>query len=259
MLLEFRLRLPPLAEQRRIASVLDKANGLRTISRARTNALERFVRSAFLEFFGDPVRNERNWPVGVASSAIATIDAGSSVSGEQRPRGPNEWAVLKISAVTSGTYLPDECKVVARPPDEPVTPKRGDLLFSRANTRELVAATCLVHVTVPNLFIPDKLWRITPNPDLAEATYLRYLLADPGFRQSLTRQATGTSGSMLNVSQDKLLRQEVPLPPLDLQRRFAALAWRALDVRDRAIGAADLAGRADGVTLRKSSLHEPAA
>ena len=89
-------------------------------------------------------------------------------------------------------------------------PARGELLFSRApNTRELVAATSrMVHRSVPRVFLPDKLWRITPsNSDLANSAYLRYLLSHRQFRERLAAQATGTlGGSMLNVSQEKLLR-----------------------------------------------------
>ncbi len=229
----FEIPLPPLAEQRRIAAVLDKADAVRRKRRESLRLLDEFLRSAFLEMFGDPVRNEKGWDRARASSAIRDIQPGSSVKGEERPLGPDDWAVLKISAVTSGWYLPSERKVVEKLPDQPVIPKRGDLLFSRANTRELVAATCLVDRDGPRLFLPDKLWRITPNDGLVTTEYLRFLLADSHFRQTLTRHATGTSGSMLNVSQEKLLRLELPLPPLAIQRQFTAVVRKVFETRAR--------------------------
>lgn len=240
-LARFRIPLPALTEQRRIAAILDKAAAVRRRRKESLRLLNDFLRSAFLEMFGDLVRNEKGWPTAPASSVIAAIEPGSSVKGDERERGAEEWAVLKISAVTSGWYLPRERKVVAAPPQQPVIPRRGDLLFSRANTRELVAATCLVDREDPRLFLPDKLWRITPNDDRALVGYLRFLLADARFRQTLTRYATGTSGSMLNVSQEKLLRLELPLPPLPLQRHFGALVGTVFAIRARVIAAEDRA------------------
>lgn len=234
-----RIRLPPLTDQRRIAAVLDKADAIRRKRRESMRLLDEFLRSTFLEMFGDAVKNEKGWPTSPARSAISEIEPGSSVKGEAKPRGPGEWAVLKVSAVTSGWYSADECKVVAAPPDQPIIPRRGELLFSRANTRELVAATCLVDRDEPRVFLPDKLWRITPNTSVAVAEYLRFLLADSRVRQTLTRHATGTSGSMLNVSQEKLLRLDLPLPPLVLQHQFAELVWKAFAMRERILEVGD--------------------
>lgn len=228
-----RILVPQLAEQRRIAALLDKADVVMQKRRKTLLLLDDFLRSAFFQMFGDPVRNEKGWPRGEAACAISEISAGTSVKEVEggKPK-PTEWAVLKISAVTSGWYLPHERKVVAAPPQNLIVPNRGDLLFSRANTRELVAATCLVDSDVDRVFLPDKLWRITPNLNVATAEYLRFLFANTRFREVLTRQATGTSGSMLNVSQEKVLRFMLPLPPLPLQQRFGALVWRAYKLRD---------------------------
>ena len=131
-------------------------------------------------------------PIG---TAIKSIETGWSANSEDRPREKDEWAVLKISSVTSGRFLPREYKVVAddQIDRELLTPKRGDLLFSRANTRELVAATCLVEQDEPKLFLPDKLWKIIPDEEITCTAYLRYLLAHPRFREKLTKQATETT------------------------------------------------------------------
>lgn len=233
---KYRIPLPSLAEQRRRASILDSADCMRRKQRERIGLFDGLLQSIFLETFGDPVRNEKGWVRAEAAAAIRLIEAGTSVSGAGQP-SLAEWGVLKISAVTSGWYLPGEAKAVTALPDRPIFPKRGDLLFSRANTRELVAATCLADRDEDRLFLPDKLWRITVNTEVATAEYLRFLFADSGFRQVLTQQATGSSGSMLNVSQDKVLRVHLPLPPIDLQRQFADIVWKIIGLRHRALSA----------------------
>lgn len=244
--------LPPIAEQRQIAAVLGKADGLRRKRHESLRLMEEFLRSVFLEVFGDPTRNEKCWPLRGADCSISAIEAGTSVNGDERTPAGDEWAVLKISAVTSGRYLPEECKVVTTVPGRLVVPRKGDLLFSRANTRELVAATCLVDREAPRVFLPDKLWRITPNPRVATAEYLRYLLTDPGFRRTLTKRATGTSGSMLNVSQEKLVQLQLPVPPLASQQEFARIVWKSYETRDRLEQAAKLADELFGSIAQRS-------
>jgi type I restriction enzyme S subunit len=229
------LPLPALAEQHRIAAILNEADTLRRKRREAPGLLDELLRSAFLEMFGDPVTNPRGWPRRNLRTVISDIEPGWSVSGTDRPAASMEWGVLKVSAVSTGLFLPDENKMVQSPEfvKPPVVPRRGDLLFSRANTRELVAATCLVDADVERVFLPDKLWRISCFAEVAVVEWLRFLLANDGFRHTLTKHATKTSGSMLNVSQDKLLGLEAPVPPVADQRRFAALVWAAVEERSR--------------------------
>ena len=61
-LAEFEIPLPPLAEQRRIAEVLDRAEALRTKRRAALAQLDSLTQSLFLDLFGDPVSNPKKWP-----------------------------------------------------------------------------------------------------------------------------------------------------------------------------------------------------
>ena len=55
--------LPPLAEQRRIAEVLDRAESLRAKRRSTITQLDYLTQSLFLDLFGNPAGNPRNWPV----------------------------------------------------------------------------------------------------------------------------------------------------------------------------------------------------
>lgn len=229
------IRLPPLLEQGRIAGILDKAEAIRRKRKEAMGLADELLRCTFLEMFGDPVANPMKWPIRSLAGAIGRLEAGWSANGEARVHGPGELGVLKVSAVTSGTFRPEEHKAVAASAVDRdlVTPRRGDLLFSRANTRELVAATCLVPADFPTLFLPDKLWRITPNPECATAEFIKFILSHERLRLELTKTATGTSGSMLNISMDKLRALKVPMPPLQCQERFASVVWGVERVKGR--------------------------
>lgn len=234
---ELLVPVPPLSEQRRIADILDGADALGRKRREVLRRLDDLLRSVFLETFGDPVRNPRGWPLIRLSDVVSAVEPGWSSNSLDHPADDTEWGVLKVSAVSTGLFLEAENKAVASPTflKAPVTPRRGDLLFSRANTRDLVAATCLVTEDAPLRFLPDKLWRISCQPNLATVEWLRFLLANPAYRATLTKQATGTSGSMLNVSQEKLLALVAPVPPLARQREFAAIVWETMAHRARVL------------------------
>lgn len=231
----YKIPFPPLEKQRCIAAVLDKADAVRRKRKEAIALTEELLRSAFLDMFGDPVTNPKGWEILPMHEVIQTIEAGWSANGEDRRCESDEWGVLKISAVTSGRFQVNEHKVVENLLSNKslVIPSKGDLLFSRANTRELVAATCLVDKNCERLFLPDKLWRIKPKPQFANTEYLKFLLSNPKYRSLIARKATGTSGSMLNVSQAKLLEMYAPIPPLKMQKRFAELVWQTFEMKEQ--------------------------
>ncbi len=215
--------LPPLAEQQKIASILDAADSLRQKDQQLIEKYTALSQSLFLDIFGDPVINPKKWAIKAFGNSLIDIVGGKSVGGEQRQIKDNEKAVLKISAVTTGVFNSLEYKVVegSELPETLVNPLKGNLLFSRANTRELVGATCIVDEDYEYLFLPDKLWRLDLKLDMASNWYLKFLLTHEGFRENLRKVATGTSGSMLNISKAKLKQLKIPLPPINLQNQFA--------------------------------------
>ena len=102
-----------------------------------------------------------------------------------------------------------------------VFPQAGDLLFSRANTREMVGATAVITRDYPEHILPDKLWKIR-FVDAANVWYMKYVLSYESIRSIFSSISTGTSGSMFNVSMGKFKSIKIPLPPIELQEQFAA-------------------------------------
>ena len=228
-LVSLQIPLPPLKEQKRIAAILDKAENLLRKRQQASQLADEFLRAVFLDMFGDPVTNPKGWMLEPINNGLLSIVSGWSVKGESYPCEESGIGVLKISAVTSGKFRPFENKRVD--PDtipknkKLIFPKKGDLLFSRANTRELVAATCIVPEDRGNVFLPDKLWLVKANEDRFLPEFLNYLIWQPRFKDLLTSQATGTSGSMLNISKAKFENTAAIFPPIGLQERFRETYW----------------------------------
>jgi type I restriction enzyme, S subunit len=116
--------------------------------------------------------------------------------------------------VNGGIFRPAENKKL--PSDLAPIPqysvKKGDLLVSRANTKELVGSAAVADEDFPWLYICDKLYRITVKADCSTANYLCLYLASSEVRGEIELDASGASPSMQNISQSVLLDLPVPLP-----------------------------------------------
>ena len=222
MLRELEIPLPPLEEQRCIAAVLDKVSDLIAKRQAQLDKLDLLVKARFVEMFGDVETNPMNWPTSTIGAVVDSIEAGWSGNGTQREKQPGEIAVLKVSAVTKGYFIPSECKVLDDQENikKYVFPQKGDLLFSRANTREMVGATAVISEDYPELILPDKLWKIR-FVDGVNVRYMKQVLSSKSVREKFSAASTGTSGSMYNVSMDKFKQIKIPVPPADSQDNFS--------------------------------------
>lgn len=233
------LSLPAISinEQRRIVTILDKADGLRRKRKRALYLFDSLSQSIFMEMFGDLVE-ARNFARGTVSDWVADFETGKNLAPDPDARQRDGYRVLKVSAVTTGAFLPSEAKPLPsnyKPPASHVV-RQGDLLFSRANTAALIGATAYVESTYEKLVLPDKIWRFvwregnTPNP-----RFIHALFSTPSFRRQLSKRATGTSGSMKNISKAKVLGLEVGLPNRDQQDQFAVRQQALQSIRSAAI------------------------
>lgn len=155
---------------------------------------------------------------------VAGIEAGRSLACEARRARDDEWAVIKVSAMTSGTFRPDE----AKPLPQGVTPdprheiRAGDLLISRANTTAYVGASVLVPAIRPRLLLSDKSLRLLPRPEV-DPRWLHLMLNAPPVRRAISVRASGTKDSMRNITQRDLLDLDMPDVPLAEQHRIVAV------------------------------------
>ena len=245
--------VPPLVDQERIVKLLDEADELRMLRVQADRRTADLIPALFQEMFGDPDDNLRGWARCPVSSFVEELHGGRSVNPAGADEAAGRFRVLKISAVTWGEFNPEESKPVPamyEPPESHFV-RAGDLLFSRANTTELVAATSYVFDTPPNLLLPDKLWRfVWMQPQVVEPLFVWWLFQAPSVRRKLGQRATGTGGSMKNISKPKVMSLEVPLPPLPLQKEFAA---RVSEIRAVQAEQADSRRRLDD--LFQSLLH----
>ncbi len=179
--------------------------------------------------FGDPIDNPMGWRTETIGTATENILSGQCLNGDAKQLEPGQKAVLKVSAVTYGYFKEDEYKVLRDPSQitKGIYPQKGDLLFSRANTKEYVGATALVEQDYPDLMLPDKLWKLVFKSEV-DPVFAKHFLSHPQIRAVLSALATGTSGSMYNISMEKLRNMTMIIPPLERQQAFITFVGQSV-------------------------------
>jgi len=222
-----KIPLPPLETQKHIAKTLDTAAQLLAMRKQQLAELDNLIKSTFHEMFGDPDTNEKCWDTVALGNCIDRIESGWSPICEDRRVLENEWGICKLSAITRCYYKETENKAIIKDTEikEALEVKNSDLLFCRKNTFELVGNCAYVFVTSKKLMIPDTIFRFITKGNIHKI-YLWCLLNIKTFKPFIQRLAGGSSGSMPNVSKEKLKGLIIPLPPSTLQNQFAAIVTK---------------------------------
>ncbi|MBO9455343.1 restriction endonuclease subunit S [Paracoccus sp. R12_1] len=213
-----------LDEQRRIAAILDKADAIRRKRQQAIALADKFLESAFLDMFGDPETNPRELPQEALGELLERIDSGHSPKCEARPAADNEVGILKVSSISSTHFRPEENKAVFEtyPIDERNLINRGDLLFSRKNTYQLVGASAIVDTVHGKLALPDLIFRLVPRADRRiEIPYLWMLLTQESIRERLRKVAGGSAASMPNIGKERLRSVLLPIAEPEDQAQFS--------------------------------------
>ena len=226
-LFEYKIPIHSIERQKEISNTLDKIDLLIILRKQQLAKLDELVKARFVEMFGNPSNNSLGFPYEPLSNCLLSIENGKSFVCSNDMRQEENPAILKLSAVTYGVYQQDENKAIL---DSSMFVKsaevhKGDLLFTRKNTPELVGMCAYVNDTAPNLMMPDLIFRLNTNEKINKI-FLWKLINHEFFRGKIQNIATGSAKSMSNISKERLEKLAIILPPLHLQNDFAALVER---------------------------------
>jgi type I restriction enzyme, S subunit len=216
--------LPPLGEQRCIADFLDaetaRIDQLAVLKNAVRSSVEaRVVAQLDLKF------DALTETCGAMQfrRAIRSIEQGISPQCDNFAASPDEWGVLKVSAVKNGRFFEDENKQLPADiePEPRYEIKPGDLLITRANTPQLVGAAAVAESPREKLMLCDKIFRVVTTKDLMpEFLVLASLWTK--IREMCAEASHGTSQSMANLKTEEIKNWPIPRVPLDVQRAVVA-------------------------------------
>ena len=210
------LQIPTLVAQASVVTVLDKTMALIHARQQQLQKLDELVKARFVEMFGAYPLNPMGWKKGTIRDVVADVRYGSS-----RPAvDGGKYPYLRMNNITYGGELDlSDVKRIDVPENElgKCTVRRGDVLFNRTNSKELVGKTCVydrdemmvlagfvIRVRVNDLVLPEFLSAFL-NTDFSKRTFL-------GMCKAAIGQANINAQEMQNIG--------IYIPPIELQREF---------------------------------------
>ena len=145
---ETQIPLPVLAEQKNVASILDNVSGLAALRKRQIMQLDLLAKSRFIEMFGDPVTNPKEWESGTIRDIASEVKYGTSSPATEG----GKYIYLRMNNITYDGHLDlSNLKHIDLPDDQlaKYQVQKGDVLFNRTNSKELVGKTCVFKEDIP--------------------------------------------------------------------------------------------------------------
>jgi len=208
----------PLPEQKRIAEILDLADEARRNRRENLKLYDDLIRSLFLQTFGDPVSNPMGWAEGTIRDLVTEAKYGTS---EKSHLTTGKYPVLRMGNITyEGNWDFSDLKYMDLDDNEldKYLVHKGDLLFNRTNSRELVGKTAVYREDKPMAYA-GYLIRVRPN-EHANIEYIAAYLNSAWAKHYLRDKCKSIVG-MANINAQELQNIPIPKPPVKIQHQFA--------------------------------------
>ncbi|HGS5558221.1 TPA: restriction endonuclease subunit S [Vibrio parahaemolyticus] len=217
---ETEIPLPPLGEQKRIAAILDKADAIRQKRKQAIELADEFLRSVFLDMFGDPVTNPKGWEVKACKDLFKRITVGIVV----KPSSYYvESGVPALRSLNIGYYgiRSENLVYVSKSDNESILSKtrvyEGDLVIVRSGQPGKTAVVCKEFDGVNAIDILIA----TPKEELIDPQFFAFFMNSEGGKKIVLAEQRGQVQKHFNVG--SLNSTAIPLPPLSLQRTFAEI------------------------------------
>jgi type I restriction enzyme, S subunit len=210
---ELQITVPSLAEQRRIANVLDQAESLRARRRTALTQVHTLTQAIFLDMFGDPVSNLRSWPMKKLSD-VGTVDRGVS---KHRPRNAPELLGGPYPFVQTGDVA--NCDGYIR--KFTATYSEAGLRQSKMWPAGTLCITIAANIAKTGILtfdacFPDSVVGFRSD-EPATVEFIRCWLS---FLQAALEERAPESAQK-NINLEILRTLDVPVPAIELQRIFA--------------------------------------
>ena len=210
------IELPPIEEQKYIVNLMNTSSELIDLRRETINKLDSLVKARFIEMFGDPIINTKKWDectIGELTTDVRYGTSKPSVNGGKYP-------YLRMNNLTSngGLDLSDLKYIdVSDDEKEKCVVRKGDVLFNRTNSIDLVGKTAMFNLN-EEMIIAGYIIRIRLNNRLLPEI-LSYYMNSSALKKLLRKMAKGAV-NQANINAQELQSIKVYVPDLELQKEF---------------------------------------
>jgi type I restriction enzyme S subunit len=221
--INYEIYLPNIQTQKKIVRILNKAQGIIDKRKAQIEALDQLVKSVFLEMFGEPKNNPYGWNFKTIKDLTEYTQYGTSKKASETI---GNFPMLRMNNITYGGSINyNDLKYIDL--DEKEKDKylvtKGDLLFNRTNSKELVGKTAVYKKEEPMAFA-GYLIKLVPN-SLANSDFISGYL-NSKYGKSLLLAMAKTIVGMANINATELKSIKIYTPPIELQNKFANIVQK---------------------------------
>lgn len=219
---KYQIPHPPLAEQKRIAGILDAADALRAKRRESLAQLDTLLQSTFLTLFGDPVTNPMGWPLTTLPELSTKFTDGPFGSNLKSSHYVDEGVrVIRLQNIGIGEMIDDDFAFISSDHYDSLPRNHcqpGDVIIGTLGDPNLRA--CIIPPDLKQSLNKADCLLMRVDESKATNLYACWLLNCPATVAKALELVRGQTRG--RISMGRLKELQVPLPPLDLQRRFAA-------------------------------------
>lgn len=213
------INVSPLEEQEKVVSTLNKLSSLILARKKQLSKLDELVKARFVEMFGTFPANPFRWDTGKIQDVVSDVRYGSSRPAVEGGKYP----YLRMNNITySGELDLRDTKRIDIPDSEldKCTVRRGDVLFNRTNSKELVGKTC-VYNRDELMVLAGFVIRVRVNERIRPEVLSAFLNMD--FSKRMLIGMCKTAIGQANINAKELQNIDLYIPPIELQDQFVTL------------------------------------
>ena len=206
-----------LSEQEKIVSTLSKIEKIITHRKQQLEKLDLLVKARFVEMFGEPILNEKGWNMVTIGDIVTEVKYGTSKPAVEGGKYP----YLRMNNLTYDGHLDlTNLKMIYIPDSEieKCIVHRGDVLFNRTNSIELVGKTCVFDKD-EDMVIAGYIIRVRLKSIMLPIV-LSYFMNTDALKKKLRNMAKGAV-NQANINAQEFKSINIYLPPIELQTQFA--------------------------------------
>lgn len=213
--------VPDIEEQHRIVRILDQAQSLIEKRKQAIAYLDDYIKAVFLDMFGDPVSNPKGWEVGKIGDLVSEVNYGTSAKAGSIGKFP----YLRMNNITyNGEFNLCDLKYIdlAESDIDKYTVSKGDLLFNRTNSKELVGKTAVVNFE-DSMAFAGYLIRVRTNKKAIPEYISGYLNSKHG-KTTLMHMCKSIVG-MANINAKELQKMRILIPSVETQEPYKKIYY----------------------------------
>ncbi|HMQ69667.1 MAG TPA: restriction endonuclease subunit S [Ignavibacteria bacterium] len=217
---KLKIPLPPLPEQKRIADLLDKADSIRQKRKESIALMDEFMKSVFIDMFGDPVRNEKGWEEKKLKDVCIKINDGTHFSPPITKIGipyitAKHVKINKLDFWSKPWFISKESHMDIY---KRCSPEQGDVLYIKDGATTGIAAINKYDFEFSML---SSLALLKVNKKILTSEYLCSWLNNEDVKRWNLEKMAGVAIKRLTLT--KIEKLPIHIPPKDLQTQFAKI------------------------------------